>query len=71
MSDELKEKVKLMPGLEEMRREQVLHMLWERKGALGRGDVDLGAFKLPEFKIVLTDDIPIYQRPCHFPQPVA
>ena len=71
MSNELKEKVKLMPRLEEVRREQVLNMLWERRGALSQGDEDLEASKLPEFKIVLTDDTPIYQRPHHFPPPVA
>ena len=39
--------------------------------ALSQGDEDLGASKLPEFKIVLTNDTPIYQRPHHFPPPVA
>ena len=69
--DELVEKVELNERLGEVRRQKVLRMLWERRKALSQGDDDFGGARLPEFKIILTDDTPIYQRPRHFPPPVA
>ena len=69
--DDLIEMVKLKAELGEVRRQKILRMLWERRKALSQGDEDFVTARLPEFKIVLTDDTPIYQRPRHFPLPVA
>ena len=68
--DELKGKVKLSDHLSYGEKEKVYGMLWERRNTLSQGDEDLGNSRLPEFKIVLREDTPIYQRPRHFPPPV-
>ena len=69
--ERLKEKVKLSERLNDTEKERVYRMLWDRRKALSQGDEDLGNSKLPEFRIVLKDETPIYQRPRHFPPPVT
>ena len=66
----LLEKANIGQQLSEQDRKRVFDMLWERKRAISKGDNDFGGAKLPEFKIRLKDDTPIYQRPRHFPPPV-
>ena len=69
--DTLKDRAKVNDKLSEWRKRKVYNLLWHRRAALSQGDEDMGTSKLPEFRIVLTDDTPIYQRPRHFPPPVA
>src|SRR5678815_3209439 len=69
--DGMVDKVKLPEGLNEVRRQKIARMLWERRKALSKGDEDFGGAQLPAFRIVLSEDTPIYQRPRHFPPPVA
>ena len=69
--EKLIERIKLDESLREGEKQRIYGMLWKRRGALSQGDEDFGTSKLPEFKIVLSDDTPIYQRPRHFPSPVA
>ena len=69
--DSLREKIKLNDGMSEVQKRKIYEMLWERRKVLSQGDEDFGTAQLPEFKILLTDDTPIYQRPRHFPPPVA
>ena len=69
--ERLVERVKLNESLTEGERQRIYCMLWKRRGALSQGDEDFNTSRLPEFKIVLNDDTPIYQRPRHFPPPVA
>ena len=67
----LKEQVKLSDHLSDKEKERVYRMLWNRRETLSQGDEDFGNSKLPEFKIVLSDDTPIYQRPRQFPPPIT
>ena len=69
--ERLKEEVKLGDHLSEKEKERVYTMLWNRRKTLSRGDEDIGHSKLPEFKIILRDETPIYQRPRHFPPPIT
>ncbi|XP_066949330.1 uncharacterized protein [Macrobrachium rosenbergii] len=68
--EKLREKVRLNEKLSEKEKEQVYELLWERKGVLSQGDEDFGTARLPEFRIQLTDETLIYQRPRHFKAPV-
>ena len=65
--ENLEQSVKLRDDIPENVKKNVYELLYERRKALSRGDEDLGESRLPEFKIILTNDTPIYQRPRHFP----
>ena len=57
--------------LSEDEKEAVYRMCFERRKVLSRGDDDLEPSGLPEFRIILEDPTPIYQRPRHFSQPIT
>ena len=42
-----------------------------QKAIISRDNTDIGVSNLPPFKIELSDNIPIYQKPRHFPPPVT
>ncbi|XP_068223947.1 uncharacterized protein [Palaemon carinicauda] len=67
----LKEKIILEESIGEVERERLFKMLWDKRRVLSLDDDDFGGSKLPEFKIILSDDTPIYQRPRHFSPPIA
>ncbi|XP_064111442.1 uncharacterized protein LOC135218930 [Macrobrachium nipponense] len=69
--DELRERVKVDKNVSDNERRHLMQMLWDRRGAVSHGDRDFWGSKLPEFKIVLEDDTPIYQRPQHFSLPIT
>ena len=66
----LRNRVRLREDMSVEDRRRVYNLLYERRNVLSRDDDDIGETRLPEFKIVLKDDTPIYQRPRHFPLPV-
>ncbi|XP_064104044.1 uncharacterized protein LOC135213874 [Macrobrachium nipponense] len=68
---ELRGRVEVDENVSDDKRWWLMQMLWDRRGALSRGEEDFWGSKLPEFKIVLEDDTPIYQRPRHFSPPIT
>ncbi|XP_068223945.1 putative golgin subfamily A member 6-like protein 3 [Palaemon carinicauda] len=58
-------------SIREVERERLFKMLWDKRRVLSLDDEDFGGSRLPEFKIILSYDTHIYQRPRNFSPPIA
>lgn len=52
-------------------KEKAKDLCWEYRDVISTGKEEIGCSKLPPFKIEVTDDIPVYIRPRHFPSPLT
>ena len=54
-----------------MQKQKALDLCWKHRNTISRDGTDIGVSKLPPFKLDLSDNTPIYQKPRHFPPPVT
>ena len=52
-------------------RRRALELCWKHRETISRDGTDIGVSRLPPFKIELSKNTPIYQKPRHFPPPVT
>ena len=68
---EIEEKVQLGDHLSPEQRTQIIEMIYDQREVLSTGDNDVGLALKGEYRIELTSNTPIYQRPRRFAKPTA